>query len=168
MALAESHMPDGHSAVFEALSSGPDNRAHDRYVAQRTGINVDRQRFRVFDISKGGLRMQAPPDFREPGAEFSGLLTSKAGGADIRVVVRGRVVRVEGDGETVGVAFRPMAPSHEAAVGAIIQMLERLEIESAFEKARTPKKSPPWLRVAVSVAVFGATFALAALYLTIR
>lgn len=168
MTLAESHLSGGNSSVLDDLSAGPELRAHDRYVAQRTGISVERQRCRVFDISMGGLRMQAPPEIRSLGAEFTGLLYCKAGGADIRVVVRGRVVRVEADGDTVGVAFAPMASSHQAAVGAIIQMLERLEIEAAFERARAPKKSPPILRFAVAAAVFAATFAVAALYLTIR
>lgn len=159
---------DGSSAFLSGEAAGAELRAHDRYVAQRTAISLDDQPCRVLDISVGGLRMQAPASARVPGETFSGLLVCRAGGADIRVVVRGRIVRLEPDGETVGAAFLPMAPSHQAAVEAIIAMLERLEIEAAYERARTPKKSPAILRVAVAAAVFVATGGLAALYLTIR
>ncbi|MDF1791865.1 MAG: PilZ domain-containing protein [Thalassobaculaceae bacterium] len=168
MSLGDTDAYPSGSSFLEGVSAGPERRMQDRYIAQRIGINVDRQRCHVLDISTGGVRMQAPPDSRSLGAEFKGLLVCKAGGADIRVIVRGRIVRVEGDGQTVGVQFAPMPPSHQAAVNAIIQMLERLEIEAAFEQARQPKKSPPILRFAVATAVFGATFGIAALYLTIR
>jgi c-di-GMP-binding flagellar brake protein YcgR len=150
------------------MASGPERRTQDRYVAHRTGINVDRQRCQVFDISTGGVRMQAPPAARSLGDEIRGLLVCKAGGADIRVVVRGHIVRVEPDGETVGVEFAAMTPAHQGAVNAIVHMLERLEIEAAYEQARRPKSSPPMLRAAVAIAVFGATLGVAALYLTLR
>lgn len=160
--------PAGGSVFLAGEAAGADLRAHDRYLAQRTAINIERQTCRVFDISVGGLRMRAPPEARVLGDTFTGLLVCRAGGADIRVVVRGRIVRLEPDGETVGAAFSPMAPSHRAAVEAIIVMLERLEIEAAYERARTPKKSPAILRFAVAAAVFVATGGLAALYLTLR
>ena len=47
-------------------------------------------------------------------------------------------------------------------------MMERLEIEASYEQARRPKSSPPMLRAAVAIAVFGATIGIGALYLTIR
>ena len=168
MSVADPDARPGEPAFLQGIASGPERRMQDRYIAQRTAIYVERQRCQVHDISSGGVRMVAPPEIRHLGAEFPGLLHSKAGGADLRVVLRGRVVRVEADGQTVGVQFAPMAPSHQEAVNAIIHMLERLEIEAAFEQARTPKKSPPLLRAAVATAVFGATFGIAALYLTIR
>ena len=56
----------------------------------------------------------------------------------------------------------------QQAVDAIIQMMERLEIEASYEQARHPKSSPPMLRAAVAIAVFGATIGIGALYLTIR
>ena len=86
----------------------------------------------------------------------------------IRVVVRGRIVRLDPDGQTVGVQFAPLSPAHQQAVDAIIQMMERLEIEASYEQARHPKSSPPMLRAAVAIAVFGATIGIGALYLTIR
>lgn len=168
MAAIETDAYRGASSLSSDLSGGPERREHDRYMAHRTGINVERQRCRVLDISSGGVRMKAPPEVRHLGAEFRGLLVCKAGGADIRVVVRGRVVRVESDGETVGVQFAHMPSTHRDAIGTIIAMLERLEIEQAFERAREPKKSPMILRVAAATAVFSATFSFAALYLWAR
>jgi len=150
------------------LVAGPEQRAQDRYLTRRTAIDIDRQRNRVYDISTGGVRMKAPPDCRLLGDEIQGMLVCKAGGADIRVRVRGRVVRVEADGETVGVQFTGMPASHREAIDAVITMMERLEIEAAFEKAREPKKSSPILRAAVATAVFSASFSFAALYLWIR
>lgn len=156
------------AGFFEESAVGQDQRMQDRYVAHRTAINVDRQRCVVFDISTGGVRMQAPPETRGLGEEIRGLLVCKAGGADIRVIVRGRIVRVEPDGQTIGVQFSALPPAHREAVEAVIHMMERLEIEASFEQARRPKSSPPMLRAAVMIAVFGFTIGVGALYLTIR
>jgi len=153
---------------FEDIAVGRELRRQDRYVAHRPAINVDRQRCPVLDISTGGLRMQTPPGSRQVGDDILGLLVCKAGGADIRVIVRGRVVRVEPDGQTAGVQFAALPPAHMDAVKAIIHMMERLEIEASYEQARRPKPSPPMLRAAVAIAVFGASIGIAALYLTIR
>lgn len=168
MTLTETDAYPGGGSVLGDVAVGPDQRMQDRYIARKTAIDVDRQRCRVLDISTGGVRMKAPPEARFLGADIQGMLVCKAGGADIRVTVRGRVVRVEADGETVGVEFAPMAASHREAIGAVINMLERLEIELAFEKAQQPKKSPAILRFAVAAAVFSACFSVAALYLWIR
>ncbi|SDG46051.1 MULTISPECIES: PilZ domain-containing protein [Thalassobaculum] len=153
---------------FKDIAIGRDQRMQDRYVTHRTAINVDRQRCLVFDISTGGLRMQMPPETRKVGDDIRGLLVCKAGGADIRVIVHGRIVRVEPDGQSVGVQFADLPPAHLEAVKAIIHMMERLEIEASYEQARRPKSSPPMLRAAVAIAVFGATIGIGALYLTIR
>lgn len=167
MSLGDSGAISG-EGLFAGIAVGADQCRQDRYVAHRTAINVDRQRCLVLDISSGGLRMQTPPGSRQVGDDIHGLLVCKAGGADIRVVVRGRIVRLDPDGQTVGVQFAPLSPAHQQAVDAIIQMMERLEIEASYEQARHPKSSPPMLRAAVAIAVFGATIGIGALYLTIR
>lgn len=156
------------AVFFKDNAVGRDQRMQERYATHRTAINVDRQRCLVFDISTGGLRMQMPPESRRVGEDIQGLLICKAGGADIRVIVRGRIVRVDSDGQTVGVQFAALPPAHLEAVNAIILMMERLEIEASYEQARRPKSSPPMLRAAVAFAVFGATIGIGALYLTIR
>lgn len=153
---------------LDVAVSGPEQRARDRYVAHKTWLDVDRTRCKVLDISAGGVRMKAPPEARDLGSEIRGMLVCRAGGADIRVMVHGRVVRVEPDGETVGVQFADLPASYGKAVDAVITMLERLEIEAAFLKSQEPKSSPLILRVAVATVVFSASFALAALYLWIR
>lgn len=167
MSLGKSDAIPG-ANFLEEFAVGKDQRMQERYAAQRTAINVDRQRCMVFDISPGGLRMQAPPETRGLGDDIQGLLVCKAGGADIRVIVRGRIVRVEPDGQTIGVQFSALPPTHQEAVGAIIHMMERLEIESSYEQARRPKSSPPWMRAGVAIAVFGFTIGVGALYLTLR
>ena len=159
-------IPDAGS-FLEGLATGQDQRIHERHPATRTAISVDKTLCQVFDISTGGVRMQAPPKTHALGDEFQGLLVCKAGGADIRVVIRARIVRVDADG-TVGVQFAALPPAHQEAVNAVIQMMERLDIEASYEQARRPKSSPPALRAAVAIAVFGATIGIGALYLTLR
>lgn len=157
-----------HEAFAPGVVFGPENRAHDRYLATKVAIDIDRQRCRVLDVSNGGLRLKAPPEARELGAEVRGVLVCRAAGSDIRVTVRGHVVRVEADGETVGLEFAAMPGNHRDAVAAVITMLQRLEIEGAVRLAQEPKASPVILRAAVAAAVFSATFAMAALYVWIR
>lgn len=167
MSLGTSGILPG-AELFDESPSGQDQRMQERYAAHRTAINVDRQRCMVLDISAGGLRMQVPAEAREIGDEIHGLLVCKAGGADIRVIVRGRIVRIDPDGQTVGVQFTAMPPAHREAVDAVIHMMERLEIEASYEQARRPKSSPPWMRAGVAIAVFGFTIGVGALYLTLR
>ena len=153
---------------LEGFAAAEDQRMQDRYTAHRTAISVGGELRAVLDISSSGLRMQAPPGSRLLGDEITGLLVCKAGGADIRVTVTGTIVRIDPGGETVGLQFSALPPTHRDAVDAIIHMLERLEIEASFEQARRPKSSPPMLRAAVAIAVFGVTLGIGALYLTIR
>ena len=163
--------PGGESAganVLEGFATAQDQRMRERYTAHRTAISVDGQLRAVHDISADGVRMQAPPGSRLLGDEIKGLLVCKAGGADIRVTVTGTIVRVDPDGETVGLQFSALPPTHQDAVNAVIQMMERLEIEASFEQARRPKSSPPMLKAAVAIAVFGVTLGIGALYLSIR
>jgi hypothetical protein len=161
---------NGSGPLPGTISTGPEMREYDRYVAQKTWLDIDRVRNRVIEVSLGGVRITAkgPAELQELGAEVRGMLVSKAGGADIRVMVKAKVARLEGDGQTVGLEFLPMATANLKAVASLIQLFERLEIEAAFDTPDEQKKSPVWLRAAVAISVFSISVSFGALYLWIR
>ncbi|WP_268245292.1 PilZ domain-containing protein [Thalassobaculum fulvum] len=134
MALAyQADSPTDHVAPPAPLADGGrERRVHHRREAVKVWAQVDGGWYKVHDLSLGGLRLDRPVDSPGEGGVIEGDIHSRAGNRARQAGFSATVVRVEDDGQRIGVAFAPMADEQIDGLLAILSAVER-EFVSARE-----------------------------------